>query len=68
MGGVPCVGFRVCNEVDYVRDATVAFGPREGGVGMQLIIDSMGNETNGADVWVDDVVVRPVYRECVGWV
>jgi hypothetical protein len=67
VGGVPCVGFRMCNEVDYVKDATVDFTPSGGNAGVELIIDTMGKDTEWGIVWVDDVVIRPVYRECVGW-
>jgi hypothetical protein len=57
----------MCNEVDYVQDATVDFTASGDRAGMELIIDTMGDGKEGANVWIDDVVVEPVYNECVGW-
>lgn len=35
---------------------------------MNVVMDAVGgNSTHPLDVWIDDVVVQPVYRECVGW-
>lgn len=67
VGGVPCVSFRVCNEEDYVEDAVVNFegGASEDGVGVQLVIDADGDGSEGVEIWVDDVIVEPVFGECV---
>lgn len=69
VGGVRCVGSRLCNEVDYVSDATVEFAGRKGDVGdVQLVVDAVGSGKGAVDVWIDDVVVRPVFKECFdGW-
>lgn len=35
---------------------------------VKVIIDAKsGSETAPVDIWVDDVVVKPVYKKCVAW-
>ena len=35
---------------------------------VKIIVDAKGgSETAPVDVWIDDVVVRPVYKKCVAW-